>query len=203
MIIVDNVQQGDPEWHLTHGSVPTASCFNKIITTKGGPSSQQSDYRHQIAGTQVFKVYEDSYASWHMQRGIELEDDAKSLYKVITGNDLVDVGFCYYDERHDRGCSPDALINDDGVLEIKSPMLKTHVKYILGGKLPSEYYQQVQGGLYVTGRKYAHFMSYFPSAPAFIFRVERDEGFIQKLDEAINEFNIKLSILVRKLKESQ
>lgn len=202
MIIIDDIAQGTPEWHLMHGSVPSASCFDKIITTTGKVSAQRKDYMCQLAGVRVFEVYEDTFKSTHMQTGIEREQAAKDLYQVITGSPLHDVGFCYFDERRDRGCSPDALIGNGGVLEVKSPMLKTHVKYLLAGKLPTAYFCQVQGGLYITGHKWAHFMSFFPDAEPLILKVERDQQFIDKLDKAITDFNIELAMMVRKLKEA-
>lgn len=195
--------QGSPEWFLIHGSVPSASCFDKIITTKGAPSKQRDDYMLQLAGTRVFHVYEEGYTSWSMQQGIEREAAAKELYQVVTGNELHDTGFCYYDERMDRGCSPDSLVNDDMVLEVKSPMLKTHVRYIINGVFPMDYYQQVQGELYITWRKSAHFMSFFPGAPPFIIEVKRDERFIEMLDKELDQFNRDLNELVERLKATQ
>ena len=200
MIIQKDILQGSDAWKIMHGSVPSASCFDKIITTKGAPSKQRDDYMLQLAGTRVFGVYEDTYQSWAMTNGIEREAAAKELFQVVTGDTLQDIGFCYYDERMDRGCSPDSLINDDGVLEVKSPLLKTHVRYILNGVCPTDYHQQIQGELYITGRKYAKFMSFFPGAPPFIIRVDRDEQFIKALDSELDRFNDDLNGLVERLR---
>lgn len=202
MIIKSDIEQGSTAWHELHGSVPTASCFSKIITTKGDRSKQRKDYMLQLAGTRVFGVFEDNYQSWHMERGLEREKEAKELYTLITGNELVDVGFCYHDDDLDRGCSPDGLINDDGVFELKSPMLKTHCKYILDGKLPTDYFCQVQGELYITGLKWAHFVSYFPGTPMFIVKVERDEKFISKLASELDLFVKDLESMCSSLRSS-
>lgn len=200
MIIKADLEQGSDAWKILHGSVPSASKFDQIITTAGCPSKSAKGYMLQLAATRVWGVYEDTYQSWSMKNGIDREPQAKELYTVVTGNELKEVGFCYYDERLDRGCSPDALINDDGVLEIKSPLLKTHTEYILSGEFPKDYFQQVQGELYITGRKWAHFMSFFPGAPAFIVKVMRDESFISKLDALLTDFNVSLCALAERIR---
>jgi len=86
-------------------------------------------------------------------------------------------------------------------LEIKCPMLKTHLKYFLDKKLPTEYFCQVQGSMYITGFDTWDFMSYFPGLKPFIITVERNEGFISKLDEALDEFCYNLAIMIRRIKE--
>lgn len=201
MIVKRDIEQGTPAWMELHGSVPSASNFSKVVKMNGEPSDQRHDYMMQLAGTRVWGVYEDSYQSWNMKRGIELEPVAKRLYSLVTGNEIEDVGFCYYDERMDRGASPDSLIiTGNGVLEVKSPLLKTHVKYMLKGTLPSEYFQQVHGEMYVASSEWAHFMSFFPGAPEFIVKVERDEKFISLLDRRLDEFNAELDALTERLR---
>ena len=82
------------------------------------------------------------------------------------------------------GYSPDGLLGDDGLLEIKCPMATTHAKYLLDNKMPTDYWQQVQGGLWVSGRRWCDFASFHPNfkeKQLFIVKVERDEKFIAEL----------------------
>ena len=95
--------------------------------------------------------------------------------------------------------SPDGLPGDD-VLEIKCPMLKTHVRYLLDGKLPSDYFGQVMMSLYVTEREKCFFMSHFDGMPPFILEIRRDPVFIPKLETALYEFAEDLRKMVERLR---
>jgi hypothetical protein len=106
-----------------------------------------------------------------MQRGHDLEDDAALAYMRQTMQPINKGGFV---EFGNAGCSPDGLIDDDGLIEIKCPALHTHIEYLKGGEVPAVYRWQVQGQLYVTGRKYCDFVSYFPDVRLFVTRVEPD-----------------------------
>jgi hypothetical protein len=88
------------------------------------------------------------------------------------------------------GYSPDGIVGDDGLVEIKCPLATTHFKYLLDNKMPSDYWQQVQGGLWVSQRKWMDFVSfnsYFKDKKLFTIRVERDEEYIAKLAELVNK----------------
>ena len=88
-------------------------------------------------------------------------------------------------------------------LRLNAPMQKTHVRYLLDGKLPTDYFQQVQGSMYICGFKFWDFISYSPGLPLFQITVERDEQFCRKLDAALDEFCAKLSEIVNKIKAMQ
>ena len=96
-------------------------------------------------------------------------------------------------------CSPDGLIGDDAGFEVKNPMSKTHVKYLLDGKLPTEYFCQVQFSLYVTERETWWFMSHYPGLKPLMIEVRRDEKWIDKCDTELKLFNDQLDDMVRKL----
>jgi hypothetical protein len=136
-----------------------------------------------------------------MTRGIELEAEARTLYEMLTDNEVQQVGCCYRDEKKNYLCSPDGLVESDGGIEIKCPLISTHVKYLLGNKLPTEYTQQVQGSLLITGRKWFDFMSYFPEMPPLIVRVFPDKEFMSKLEKELEKFVAELDALIKKLKE--
>jgi hypothetical protein len=120
----------------------------------------------------------------HMQWGIDHEDEARIWYEGISGNTVREVGFCLREDIDRVGCSPDGLIDPDGLIEIKCPMSKTHVKYTLEGP-PKDYINQMQYQMMVTGRDWCDFVTFDPRMPdeakGHIVRVPRDEEHIAKL----------------------
>jgi len=94
MIEVD-IEQLSSDWFKLRGAIPTASNFEKIVTSKGEPSKQQQAYLYQLAGESLIGRKEESYTNYAMQRGIDLEPEAKSFYEFLTGNTLRQVGLCY------------------------------------------------------------------------------------------------------------
>jgi putative phage-type endonuclease len=201
MIIVD-VLQGSPEWLVARLGIPTASGFDRIITTRGEPSKQAQKYMYQLAAERITGVKEESYQNGAMQRGTEMEAEARAMYELISGNEVKIVGVCYLNEKKLYGCSPDGLIGEDGVIEIKCPTSAVHVAYLLDGGLPTEYFQQVQGQLFVTGREYVDFFSFYPGIKPLLIRIERDEKFIKSLETELKEFCKKLDEITKKIKEA-
>ena len=192
MIILD-VEQGSDEWFAARVGVPSASIFDKIVTSKGALSTSKQKLIYRLAGERVLGEKEEGYTNGTMQRGIELEPEARLLFELITGLEVEEVGLCYYDKRKDRSCSPDGhIINEKEGLEIKCPELQTHVEYLIGKKLPTKYIQQVQGSLYITGLERWHFFSYYPGIKPLHIVVERDEIFIAKLSKALDDFVVEL-----------
>ena len=176
MIIVPG-EQGTPEWHQMRAGNPGASNFDKIITGAGQRSKQTTVYLYQLAG-ELISGPEGGFSSYHMQRGIEMESEAREFYEFTTGNKVEQVSMCFKDERRRYHCSPDGLMSDIGRgLEIKCPKLSTHVKYLLNKKLPTEYYVQVQGSMLVTGYKAWDFLSYYPGMPPLLLTISRDNLF--------------------------
>lgn len=198
MIAVD-VEQGSAEWLAARCGIPTGSDFKKIVTSKGEPSKSATEYAYLLAAEKVSGCKAESFKNAAMARGNELEPEAIAFYEITHGVETKKVGFVLHDSRL-FGSSPDRLIGDDGGLEIKCPSAHTHVEYLLNNKLPTEYVQQVQGNMFITGRKWWDFMSYFPGLKAFEIRVQRDEVFIAKLQAALITFCKELDEVVEKIK---
>lgn len=199
MIIVDCVQ-GTPEWDECRLGIPTASEFDKILTTKGEPSKQAQKYLYRLAGERVSRMKEDFYKNAIMERGNVVEEEARHFYDVLNDVTVERVGFCYGNESKTFGCSPDGLVGKDGLVEIKCPIQSTHVGYLLDGGLPMDYFQQVQGELFVTGRKWLDFISYYPAIKPLVVRVVRDEKFIRALTIELEVFCRNLNEIVEKIK---
>jgi hypothetical protein len=135
-----------------------------------------------------------------MEEGTETEPQAREYYAGLNGVTVEQIGFIQLGD--DIGSSPDGLVGDDGMIEIKCPFPSTHLGYILKGSLPSEYKAQVQGGLWVSGRKWTDFISFDPrvkSRPFWSIRVERDEKYIGELARAVQVFVEELQTLTEKV----
>ena len=199
-MIISEHKQGTDEWYAARVGIPTASNFDKIITSKGDPSKQAVKYMHRLAGERIIETREDTYQNAIMLRGIELEPDAVGLYEFQTGENCEEVGLCYLDEKKLTGASPDRLVGKKGQLEVKCPILTTQVEYLLKGKFPTDYFQQVQGQLYITGREWCDFVSFYPAMKLFKIRMYRDEVFISKLATQLDQFCAALNFAEKTLR---
>lgn len=197
MKVIDCVQ-GSSEWIQARCGIPSASCFDQIITTKGEPSTQRKKYLLKLAGERLLGRPEETYQNAVMQRGIELEPEARELYEFITGQECLKTGFWFKDG---YGASPDGVVAEKGVIEIKSPLLTTHIGYLLDKTLPVAYHQQVNGELLCTEREWCDFMSYYPGLPPFIIRVYPDDKFQKKLKVELALFVEELEEMVDKLRK--
>lgn len=196
MKIIDCIQ-GSPEWYKARCGIPTSSNFDKILTTKGEISKQRTKYLYRLAGETITGISEENYQNEAMLRGKEMEFDARKLYELANGHKVQEVGFCLADG---YGCSPDGLVAKTGCLEIKCPILSTHVGYLLENKLPMDYWQQLQGQLLVTNREWVDFMSYYPGLKPLIIRVKREKKFISALEAELKRFCSELKQVVKKIK---
>jgi len=199
MIIV-NCEQGTEKWFKARCGIPSASNFDKIVDTKGNPSKQRLPYAYRVAGERVTGKQEETYQNSAMKRGTEMESEARQLYEMMNGVEVEQVGFCKTEGKAVYGASPDGLILEDGEIEIKCPLLATHVSYLLKSEKPSKYFQQVQGQLLVTGRKWCDFMSYYPGMKPLIVRVLPDKEFIKKLKVELELFCKEVDDIVEEIK---
>ena len=170
------------------------------MDTTGAPSKQKKKYLYQLAGETVAGKSEETYQNAAMQRGIELENEARSLYELVSGESVVQVGLCVSDGKAGYAASPDGFVGEDGLLEIKCPLISTHVGYLLANETPNDYFQQMQGQLLVTGRKWLDFMSYYPGLKPLILRVEPDKKFQKALAVELEVFCSELDDIVAKIK---
>ena len=187
MKIID-VIQGSEEWFDCRAGIPTASQFSKIVKINGEISRSMTDLAHNLAAQVIVTELEEVPTSYAMERGIELESEAVDKYQTHTLTLVKSVGFMTCG---DYGYSPDGIIGEDGLIEIKCPLQKNHAKYLSTKEVPSEYFAQVQGGLYVSDRDWCDFVSYNPTFESqyqlLIVREYRDEKFIRALGKGIKK----------------
>lgn len=198
-MITLEMEQQTAEWYSAKLGIPSASNFDKIVTSKGEPSKSRTKYLYQLAAERITGAGEESFKSKYMDRGTETEAEARSFYEFYSGETIHRVGMCFQDSKRLFSCSPDGLVGRNGGVEIKCPSSAVHIEYLLGEKLPTTYFEQVQGSLKITGRKWWDFISYYPGLKPLIVRVLPDAEFIKKLDSELKTFCIDLEKVVLQL----
>lgn len=193
MRVID-CEQGTPEWMSARTGVFTASRFKDACATlKSGEMAQAAkDYAFEIVFERITGDMAPKVVNFAMHRGSELEPDGADVYAEHHGVILEKIGFV----RHDTlpiGCSPDRLVNDDGLIEIKCPLDIRRVLQMWATKDHSEYVHQIQGQLWLTGRKWCDLVVYDPRLAAgrmdmFVKRIERDDEFIAAMEKQLVAF---------------
>jgi putative phage-type endonuclease len=191
-IFHNEVQQGSEEWLRLRSGIPTASRFSDILTKSGKPSASAERYLYTLLAERLIGHPVIEHVSMWQQRGTELEADALSFFELQTDLSARPIGFVTNGEGT-WGASPDALVGDDAILEIKCPSEYQHCMMLMqSGSAYEAHKVQVQGQLLVTARRSAWVLSYNPEMPPALTRVERDEPFLKLLSAALNTFSLEL-----------
>ncbi len=190
---VFDVVQGTEAWRSLRLGIPTSSQFDRIITPRTGkPSSQAEGYMLDLLAELVLGHPLEKIQTTWMQRGTELESQAVDYYELQTDSDTTTVGLMTNDAET-IGASPDRIVNQDLLLEVKCPSAGVHMGYVLGKSgVDADYRVQLQGQLYISECKEVDIISYHPGMPHAIVRIERDEEFIKLLDKELADFLTKL-----------
>lgn len=179
MRIIDCEQQTE-QWERWRNR-PTASEFGSFITpARGDYSAQATAYAAKIVAKRL-GVYTEAPPSFWMEWGIEHEPNAVHAYEQQTGHEITRVGFILPDDTDAYGGSPDGLVGEDGLIEVKCPAPETLIAYHAAGKLPVQYKPQVQGLLLISGRKWCEFFVFHPELTPFLLRVEPDVEYQTKM----------------------
>lgn len=197
MMQVHSMPQGTPEWFAVRRGLPTASCFSTIMAKgKGGADSKtRQTYLYKLAGERITGDPMEGFTNHHMERGHEMEPQAREMYAFLNDVAPEQVGFI---TNGPKGCSPDSLIGADGMLEIKTKLPHLMLAVHEGGGFPSEHRAQCQGQLWVAEREWIDLICYWPKMPPYIVRATRDEEFIKQLSDAVDQFNEELEAVVAK-----
>ena len=197
--------QGSPEWFEARRGFVGASAINDVMATtkSGGEAATRRNLRARIIAERLTGICAESFTSSAMQWGIDNEPIARAMYEIQSGNDVEQVGFILHHEIKMTGASPDGLINDDGLIEIKCPNTATHIDYLLAGVPPAEYHNQMLWQMECTGRKWCDFASFDSRMPddmkLFIVRFHRDEERIKELRKCVNKFLEEVNEVLEKL----
>jgi putative phage-type endonuclease len=181
---MDNLEQRSAEWFAVRSGKVTASRVSDVIAkTKSGWGASRANYMAQLIAERLTGEVADSYSNSAMQWGIDHEADARMAYEFYENAKVQEIGFVRHQEL-ESGASPDGLVGDDGLIEIKCPNTATHIQTLLDQKIPQKYETQMLWQLECTERKWCDFVSFDPRMPEdlklFVNRFERDD---KRLDE--------------------
>jgi putative phage-type endonuclease len=185
--------QGSPEWFSARlGRVTASRVADVVAKTKSGPSASRANYLAQLVAERLSGEAQESFSSAAMQWGTDMEPEARLAYVFRTDAMVAEVGFVPHPSIEMAGASPDGLVGDDGLVEIKCPNTATHIDTLVGRAVPGKYVTQIQWQLACTGRAWCDFVSFDPRMPEemrlFVQRVERDETRIAELEAEVVAF---------------
>lgn len=195
--------QGSQEWKELRLGHVTASRFGDVIKyprSKNGSGLSQTaeSYLMELVGEHLTGKPESDLETYAMKWGNDNEPHARKAYIWRTGEMVREVGFEFHHDEELIGCSLDGTIGIEGQIEIKCPLkCSHHVEVLVSGQIPKEHMPQVQGGLWISGRKWSNFISYHPNCKTpetklAVVRVYRDEAYIDELAKKVIRFRDRL-----------
>ena len=202
-----NESQESQDWMLARCGQFTASRASDLMAkTKTGPSASRGNLLALLAVERITGQPVETFRNAAMDRGTELEAEARDAYSFATGHAVDECGFVAYADLPNTGCSPDGIVGDDGLVEIKCPAsMAKHLDALRSGAHAQEYRWQLQHQLLVTGRAWVDAASYDPRFPDHlqlaIVRVQRDESAIADLRKEITAADAEVEAIVNELKE--
>lgn len=187
------MEQGSEDWFKARlGKVTASRVADVIAKTKSGWGASRQNYMAQLIAERLTGTVAESFTSAAMQHGVETEPQARAAYEFFQDETVEQVGLVPHPSIQMSAASPDGLVGDDGMVEIKCPNTAMHIDTLLGGTVPSKYETQMQWQMACTGRKWVDFVSYDPRLPAnlslFVARVPRDDKRIAELETLVREF---------------
>ena len=199
------IEQGSPEWHqMRLGKVTASRVADILAKTKTGPSASRQNYLIELAIQRTTGIIQESYSNAAMEWGTQTEPQARVAYEVDTNNFVDQIAFIDHSSIKWFGCSPDGLVSDKGLLEIKCPSSSQHWEYFKAKKPPQKYFIQMQAQLAVTNRDWCDFVSFDPRMPErsqlLVVRVDRDEAFIAEMEAEIKKFLDEVEVEVNLMK---
>ena len=203
MKVIDAVQ-GTPEWLSARAGKVTASMISAVLMKP--ETAGFRDYQAQlVAEILTGKPQGSDYTNVHMQYGTETEPLARSAYEAETGFSVDEVGLCIHETIDRAGASPDGLVGNSGLVEIKCPKVATHMAYQIAGVVPAGYKNQMMWQMACTGRDWCDFVSFRPDLPEhlqlFVVRFKRDSEKILELEAAVISFLSTVDAMLAKLKK--
>lgn len=194
------MQQRSPEWYAARcGRVTASRVAHVMARTKTGYSTTRANYLAELICERITGTVavEDSYVNAAMQWGMDTEPQARMAYELAAGVDVAEIGFINHASIAMFGASPDGLIGDVGLVEIKCPNTATHIDTLLNGKIEGKYMTQMQSQMACTGRAWCDFVSFDPRMPAdmqiWTLRVHRDDAAIAEIEKEVSAFLAELA----------
>lgn len=185
--------QGSDEWKKARlGKVTASRVADVLAKTKTGYSTSRQNYAIELALERITGTRVETFTNAAMQRGTEQEPIARAVYESRTGNLVEEVGIIDHPTLPMCAASPDGLVDDDGMVEIKNPNSATHLRTLLSKKADPQYLPQMYWQMACSGRKWVEFVSFDSRMPEhakfFMVRVPRDEAVIAEIEAEVSKF---------------
>jgi putative phage-type endonuclease len=190
---MNDVVQGSAEWlALRAGKVTASRVADVIAKTKSGWGASRANYAAELICERLTGQPAPSFSNAAMQWGTEKEPEARAAYEFRCNSDVAQIGFVPHPSIQMSGASPDGLIGDDGLIEIKCPTSATHIDTLLNEAVPQKYATQMAWQMACTGRQWCDFISYDPRLPPsmqmFVRRFHRDDKVIAEYEQMVADF---------------
>lgn len=196
--------QGSEEWlKIRLGKVTASRVSDVIAKTKSGYSASRANYMAELIAERLTGEAAPRFTNAAMEWGTATEGEARNAYSFMRNCDVTQVGFVHHPAINMAGASPDGLVGDDGLLEIKCPNTSTHIDVFMADQAPTKYIPQMQWQMACTGRAWCDFVSYDPRMPAHLrlykTRVERDDALIASIEKEVTAFLTELDAKIAAL----
>lgn len=201
---MSDIIQGSEEWHaLRCGRVTASRVADVVAKTKSGWGASRANYAAELIAERLTGEPAERFTNAAMQWGTDHEPDARAAYEFFRDAAVVEIGFVDHPSIAMTGASPDGLVGDDGLVEIKCPNTATHLDTLLSQTVPAKYVTQMLWQMACTGRKWCDFVSFDPRLPEsmsmFVKRVERDDKRIAELETEVAAFLEEISAKIEQL----
>lgn len=205
------VEQGTPEWFTQRLGRITASNFGALMTLPRSKKDREAGLISETARTYLVKKVSEvltgmskEFTTQSIEWGSETEDEARKIYELENMVEVKQIGFAILESNPIVGGSPDGLVGDDGIIEIKCPDSNTFTGYLLGDSIVKGYMAQIQGNLWILDRSWCDFIVYDPRViredlRIHIVRVNRDDEYISKIAQAVDRALIHYGAMLNKL----
>lgn len=203
---VHMMEQRSDEWFAHRlGRVTASKVADVMAQTKSGPGAARKNYMADLIAERLTGEAREGFSNAAMQWGMDTEPQARAAYEFVTDLTVAEVGFIDHPKLAMAGCSPDGLVADDGMVEIKCPNTATHLDYLLGAGIDGKYLKQMQFQMACSGREWCDFVSFDPRLPAemqlLVTRVPRDAEAVAEIEEAVASFLAELDAKVSQLRD--
>ena len=185
--------QGTPEWLAARaGSVGASQIADVMAKTKTGWGAARANLAARLVAERLTGAPQDTFTNAAMDWGRDNEAAAREAYEFVQGVKVVEVGLYRHPVIAGTHASPDGLVGEDGLVEIKAPNTATHIATLRGAPIADRYVKQIQWQMAVIGKNWCDFVSYDPRMPVemqlHITRVNRDDELIAEMEAAVSEF---------------
>jgi putative phage-type endonuclease len=188
----DIIQRSDDWYKARCGSLGASQLNEALATTKGGWGASRETIKNKIIAERLTGIPSDNYVNAAMQFGIDNEDAARKAYEAYAGVFVDEMGIAKHPVLLHTHASPDGLVGEDGLIEIKVPNTTTHIETLKSQKVPSKYMNQMLWQMRCIDRQWCDYVSFDPRLPEhlqlFVKRVERDDAAIAELEAKVAEF---------------